>query len=623
MPKKHFPYLIIIITIIMVFANTINGGYVLDDRAIIVDHEHVQKGLDGIKDIFTTNYLHGVQAFNDGLYRPISPFTFALEQEISDNNPKVSHFFNVFYFIILGIFLFKAFIKVFKLPELLALGATLLFVVHPIHTEVVANIKGRDELFAFLFAIIALVQFNDYLQKKQIQHLITGGIFFALSLFSKESAFTYVVILPFVLFWLNQNLKQLHYKIVTICGAIGGIFLLIRHQVLSSMITPSDEGAFTALNNSILSTDVFSERLGTALWLQFLYISKNIIPYPLIHDYSFNQIEVVSIFSVKALLGLIVLLAGAYFAWRFLKKAPLISIGIGWYFGTLLIVSNLLFPIGATFAERFLFAPSFGIVLILAGAVYYYIPENKLKSDNMIMGVFGLIAVVFVTMSIVRNNDWKSNYTLFTADYEKLSNSARGNYNYASVMYDKAMQIRTPMERKQSLEEAIVGFNNAIAIYPTYWDAYNNLSNAYKEAGQTGNAIKALRYIIDNNPGYSKAWFNIGIAFYLEKNYKDAITSFLKYDELKGNNADALYFAGLCAGHQKNFKQAIQWLEKCLTINPNHVQALLFAGKANGMIGNLENSAYYFKRALQIEPGNQEALNNLKQTQQYIQQTQK
>ena len=556
--------------------------------------------------------MHGVQEFNDGLYRPLSPVLFAVQNQISPNNPFIGHLFNVIYMILIAIILYHVLMTVFKANQNIALGLSALFLVIPVHTEVVANVKSSDELLALLFVLLSLFQFGKYIISKNKTALLSGGIFFFIALFSKESTFTFVLIIPAILFWLNQEKRTESLTIVGVTGVLGAVFLSIRHAVLGSMPNEVDEGTLSALNNSILATDVYLEKLGTALWMQILYLVKTIIPYSLQHDYSFSTIEIVSLLSIKGIAGLILVALLAYSAWRYRKTDPLISVGIAWYFGSLVIVSNLVFPIGATFAERFVFTPSLGLVLVLFGILKKF----KLDEQPKKMYIYAFVAIVglYAIVSIKRNSDWKDNLTLYTADYLKLENSARGNYNYGTASQQQAEISTRQRDKNHYQKEAAIALERALEIYPDYWDAYNNLSLVYQGNEQYDKAVVALTKLTSNNPDYLKGWFNLGVNYYNLTDYPNALIAFNNYNNLYANNPDAWYFKGLCLGYQNNFADAILDFNQSLQLNPNHTNSLLMLGKAHGILGDYQKSKGYFERLLQIQPNNEDAKNNLKMT---------
>jgi len=134
----------------------------------------------------TTFYWEGYWNSNPGLYRPLSLVAFALEYEISPGNPAIHHAFNVLYYVLICCLLFEFLSRVFKKPDpRFFLFAVLLFIVHPIHTEVVANIKSRDELFSLLFFLLCCRQL--YISKSSTgTKIILSSLFFLLPYYPKK-----------------------------------------------------------------------------------------------------------------------------------------------------------------------------------------------------------------------------------------------------------------------------------------------------------------------------------------------------------------------------------------------------------------------------------------------------
>ena len=103
--SKFLPWLVFSFCLLL-YANSFNHQYALDDYSIIIEHDHVQAGFDGIGKIMTTNYRNGQSGFNDGLYRPLSLVTFAIEKSLYDNNPNLAHILNALLYAIGMLFLY-------------------------------------------------------------------------------------------------------------------------------------------------------------------------------------------------------------------------------------------------------------------------------------------------------------------------------------------------------------------------------------------------------------------------------------------------------------------------------------------------------------------------------------
>src|ERR1700722_12886681 len=144
--KKNQRYLWYCISLFVfgfiLYGFSIDFGYVLDDNLINANNKFVVQGVHGIPDILTHGYLFGTLGLNDS-YRPLLMIHLAIEKELFGLNPAVNHFFNVFYYGITGVLLFLLLCKIFKNTKALyPFLMTLLFMAHPLHTEVVANIKS-------------------------------------------------------------------------------------------------------------------------------------------------------------------------------------------------------------------------------------------------------------------------------------------------------------------------------------------------------------------------------------------------------------------------------------------------------------------------------------------------
>src|SRR6185437_14769362 len=127
---------------ILVYANTIRNGYVLDDSSVITENTIVVKGISAIPELLTTPYRRGFFVTSNDLYRPLSLVMLAVEYEFFGMNPAPNHFINTLFFAGCVILLFFFLDKLFERKRTaVAFIAALLFAAHPIHTEVVANIK--------------------------------------------------------------------------------------------------------------------------------------------------------------------------------------------------------------------------------------------------------------------------------------------------------------------------------------------------------------------------------------------------------------------------------------------------------------------------------------------------
>ena len=170
------------------YANSFVNGYALDDGIVIQKNDYVQQGFKGISKIMKTDAydsfyrsMNAKQQLSGGRYRPLSVVTFAIEQQLFGSNEKekpendvamVRHIMNVVFYILSLVFLLY-FLQtfVFKDTPLVAFLTCLIFLIHPIHTEVISNVKSRDEILSFLFIILTFISAFGFRETKKTLHI--------------------------------------------------------------------------------------------------------------------------------------------------------------------------------------------------------------------------------------------------------------------------------------------------------------------------------------------------------------------------------------------------------------------------------------------------------------------
>ena len=202
--SDHIAMVAVFILAFLLYGNTIRNGYSLDDSYVTQNNFKVQKGYAGIPEIFTSRYVD--EEGNAFGYRPVAMSTFAIEYGLWGQNPHMSHFINVVLYALILLFLFKNLRKIFKKTHILFLPAVvLLFVAHPIHTEVVASLKNRETLLSFLFSLVALTSFLKWMDKRRKWFVITGVFFFILAFLSKQDSVTFAAAIPLAMFFYSSE----------------------------------------------------------------------------------------------------------------------------------------------------------------------------------------------------------------------------------------------------------------------------------------------------------------------------------------------------------------------------------------------------------------------------------
>ncbi len=504
---KKIHYLIIIALALLCYANTLTLHFALDDRMVILESKYTIKGgWESVKAIFTedtfTGYFgsdHAIVA--GGRYRPMSQLTYMIEfqlfgkdirERIGDLDdyynlhngdheayfydtplPFVCHLMNLLYFILLCLILYEVLARIFpqyegkKWYQSLAFLAVLLFTVHPIHTEAVANVKGRDEIFAMLGALVSLWCSLQYVDSRKWYWLVLSLIAFTFGIFSKENAITFLAVVPLALYYLkSDNKRPIDYLITLIPILIGSVFfLIVRAKVLGSMMQP--DMTSNILNNPYVHS-TRAQQIATTLVTWGIYLRLLFFPHPLTHDYYPRQIAITDFSNplVWLILAGCIALVG-YAVWK-LKKKSVPAFAILFFVITFSITSNLLFNVGTFMNERFVFVASAGFTLLVGWWLYLLATSQPPVLRKTAVGITGVVCLLFGIKTFTRNFAWMDDFTLFLTDVKTSENSIKCNISAGGSclqIWKKSHKERDKRDAYKYLEKALKLDDHALNAY--------------------------------------------------------------------------------------------------------------------------------------------------------------
>jgi len=651
---SYLPYLIIFIFTCLIYSNTLWNKYASDDAIVLTENIYTTQGIAGLKDIFTHDVFEGFfkekkNLVAGGRYRPLSVATFAIEYEFFGLNPMLSHAGNVLLFAVsclLIFYLFQLLIPQKKdtpfyisIPFLCAM----LYAAHPIHTEAVANIKGRDEIMSMLFAIASLIFSVLFVKRESIPYLAFAALCFFLSLLSKENSITFIAIIPLTYyFFLNAKLK--HYLIgvgVVLLPTV--LYLLLRgNYAATSLAQESNE----ILNNPFVGA-TFAQRYATPVYSFLLYYIKLVFPHPLSHDYYFNQIPLIEFGDVKFITAAMITIALVGIALNQILRKTIVSFSILYYFITFSVVSNILFSVGIVMNERFQFMPSLGFCLLLASGFHYLFQTKRLKAPAAAF-LAAIVLFLFSAKTFSRNYAWKDNLTLFLTDVKNSPNSAKVNTSAGGDLLAASDAETDSLKRKAMIQESISYLTSAIRIYPDNFNALLLMGNAqFKYYKNTDAALPFYNRILElRKGGELLAYQNAGNLLYGEKQYSkalpylngllamqpdnievtlrisDSYAQLSKIDSSKAyidyalqkspNNAMVIHQMGKLYGRYLNdLNTAIPYLKKATELSPTEVTYLEDLGVAYGLSGQYDSVIETMNKILKINPNYVSAYRNI------------
>ena len=524
------PIAIVVALALIAFANTLRNGFTLDDIPIVAENP-VTRSMANLPTVFATNYWSrgGTEVIGDPtLYRPLTVSTYALDYAVWGLSPVGYHATNVVLHAVTSVVVLLVGVEVLGATAA-AVAAASIFAVHPVHTEAVAGIVGRAEILATLFVLLAFLVMRrranggvrDTRAGNAMRATALGGLLYLLGLFSKESAVT----LPALIAlddWLGRPVvpdgdrtpsatSALRYGALAVALAI---YLAFRQYAVSG--PPHLWPGFAGVSAG--------ERILTASRVMLEYVGLFVFPRTLQADYWKTDVPIASLGDPLALLSVAVWIAVAVFVFRFRRREPALVLAIAWFFITIAPVSNLAFPIGVAKAERLLYLPSVGLCLAVGWA--YERVARRVAVNRLPNAALAVIVIALGLRAVVRNRDWRDNYTLATAtlrvspssplmsDLAAEALARSGDMNRALALLQEAVRQAPEMPLIRThlglvyygmgrFDDAIAAYRESIRQHPSEAEAYNNLGVAYARVGQRERAAEAYREALRLKPDYA------------------------------------------------------------------------------------------------------------------------
>lgn len=876
---------IAIIFTIALYGNTLRNGYNLDDELVTISHRLTSKGIKSIPEIFSSPYYSDEMGYSYE-YRPIVLATFAIEHSLFGESPLTSHIINLLLYTLSILLVFRISQMIWKNNLFFSSIVTLLFVVHPLHTEAVASIKNRDEVISLIGGLAAFYFAIRYCEKENIISLLLVPLFILIGLLSKMSAFSFVVIIPlwliisnvkatkiavvsllllsagiFVLKLRDMDMRQILIVSLALVGAYLSVFIFLRVKVshylsrsyltdfafpqtlvfnyskhdivillfsvfvlfysittrsffpilvmfpvlllvpyrkgyygIFDLITPSlfivvagvflavkemqwlylvlfvsilsltnlsikkqivsimflllsvgisrsvyevswqyvfsifpllyvavqlglnslklkrnqlliiwvvvliltvcgaiflngriktellifpvtgllsvlinsnwykliliaflsliftlnvlqiplpvfsiypakEEGVSESNNQEISSTVAYnvvdtiklpisvvqnedrpidfvefplgfnatiSEKLGTASYILGYYLKMMFVPYPMCFYYGYNKINVVSMSSLWAILSLTLHLMLGISAIYFISKHTVYSIGVFAYLSSIFLFSNLVSPVAGMIGDRLTYVASFGFCTAVGYALSQFYESGYVQNKKLILAGFSIVLVLYSGLSIARNAQWKNHMTLYKHDIKYLEESAQAHNLLAKRLLLESFQARSPKAQYEMRVEGIRHYENAIAIYPDFFNAYIDLGKAYLLVDRLDDAARIYLKAAEMDTSYYDSWLQAGAIFVQLQKYPQAIFCFEKIIARNNSYLQAYILLSEVYFKQKNFEKAIEINLKLMKIAPSVYDPVVNIGKSYFTMGDKKNALIYFEKAYLI-----------------------
>jgi len=558
---------IIIVLALAVYANSINGKFIWDDNLLIKDNEYI-KSWQNIPKFFTESIMSGIGK-ESNTYRPIQMITYVIDYSLWGLNVKGYHLTNILLHTLVALCVYWL-MNVLYGDNILSLFTSMLFAVHPIHTEAVTYISGRADSLAVLFILLFLILFIRYLRKQNLLLYFIALTSYVLALLSRENSLVLPVLLLFYCYTFKRKLRIKEFLPILI---ITFGYILLRFTGLKFMLP------------HISCSTTFLQRLPGFFVAITSYIRLLFLPFNLHMEYG-NKLF--SFLDLRAIAGALIVFLGFIYAIRKRNTGRIIFFSVLWFFIMILPSSNL-YPVNAYMAEHWLYLPSIGMFLILGHGMSLMYRKETFRIYTIILAAVLLLSYSYLTVK--QNSYWRDPISFYERTLQYAPDSPRIHYNIGKIHDDRGEK-----------ERAIISYKKAIKIYPEHESAYYNLALLYKDLNRNENAIAAFKKAIEINPNHVKAYNNLGNVYSIINSNDDAIAAFKKAIEINPNHAEAYNNLGITYSDLGRYEEAISLYKKAIVINPHNAKAYNNLGNTYYKLGNLEEVKKAWEKALQIDP---------------------
>lgn len=565
--RVRFLILAIVAAAAIPYLDVVPCTFVYDDHGIIEEAPLIHS-LGGAWKLLTSDTWLAANQQPSGLYRPLTSVSFAINWALAGPSPAAFRIVNVLLHVLVSVLLFVT-LRRFGAGEWAAFAASVLFAVHPLHTEAVTWPVGRAELFAAAFFIAGwLVHLRR--DDADTRTGVAVGALYLLAMTGKESAAT----LPIVLV-LGDSIRRASRLIKSPprrsarwwtarygpVAAAFALFLVVRWRAVGMWTPPG----ILEVMNPVAALPLI-DRLAGASVVIGRYLLLMIWPARLSVDYSYRALDLPGSFAAARSLipaAIVVALLVAAFALR--RRHPIASLGLFFPAATGVLTANVLFPIGTIMAERLAYLPSAGICIVLGwlfARAWEAVARRNVTARAVVAVMLVALASAGIARSWSRNAVWADDVKLWEDTVLVVPDSFWAHFKLASLKLQRGED-----------EPALAAFRECLRIRPKTPELHNEIGDILRRRGDLKGAGEEFRAEIALNPSSSRAVFNLGLVHLARGRKYLAKESFIIASNKDPRNMDALYNAGVLTMEEGSLAEARTFFERALAVDPSATNA--------------------------------------------------
>lgn len=498
------PALLIFLATIIVYANSLKGSFLWDDTAGILHNTHIQNPESHLLNFFSEQMYSGASA-GSAYWRPVILMLFSLEWDICYSWTPCYHSVSILVHALNGILIFYLFQKIFA-RKWLALLVALIFVTHPLQTQVVAYISGiGDPLFSF-FVLLGTYTYIIS-QKNSVERRLYRLLTYLLLLFAlmtKESAIIMPAIMLLADYFARQQTIRTRKDVLDLLRPVFPFIIIVALYILLR-VTVLD---FREGINLSFAGLTFLNRIFTFFHAFLVYLGLLFMP---VHLHMDRVIPTeFSLWRLPVMTGAILLLLLVTLIFMEFKRRPAVSFGLVWFLIALAPNSNIFIPTVGNIAEHWLYLSLPGLFIAVFALLDEFFKKNNI-GRAVVMPILLIVFFVFSTLTIKRNLDWDNPVRFFSSTLREEPGSYRAALNLGVTYVDQ-----------KEYEKGAYFLDRALKIDPYGVLAYHNRGLLYRRFGEKEVALKYFEYSVALDP-YSPSFSWVYSDYIEKKEYAKAI----------------------------------------------------------------------------------------------------
>lgn len=476
----------------LLYASVLRDPFIsFDDREYVTDNPFVKAG------ITWRTFTWAWTSFDHANWHPLTWLSHALDVQLFGMNPVGHHLTSLLLHAVNAALVFAFFAKS-TTSFWRSLTVSVIFAAHPLNVESVAWIAERKSVLCMLFSLLTMVLYLSYSRRPKIAGMagLTLTYFFAIA--AKPMAVTLPCVLVLLDRWPLQRVRSWHQLVATkslwleklplFAISIASCVTTILAQLQSGSVSPLEIFPLhLRLENAAISYVWYAWKMIAPVRLAFLY------PWPSRGAALW-----------ECLVAVILITAGAMFAWSERERRPYLLAGALWFAGTLVPMIGILQVGSQARADRYAYFPMIGLV---TAAVWWCAeitwPQVKQHKVQSAFAIAAALTLAGITLNQLKY--WRSDYALWLHTWQVTSNN-----------YLAADKVGVALQAEKRFTDAAPYFEQALRINPSDPLANFNVGTSLQLQGRLREAI--ARYQVTSGQGTTpllraEAYENMGTAY--------------------------------------------------------------------------------------------------------------